>query len=185
MTSTSASSRSASRRRPAGCRWSQAPARTTRSRRSNSPSSPRRPAPTGFWSSRPITTSRTRRASTLIIAAIARSVSLPIIIYNIPGRSVIDMTPETMGRLAADFSNIVGVKDATAKVERVSRAAADLRPGLHPAVRRGRHGARLQRPWRSGLHLGDGECRAEAVRRSSRRPALPATTPRRWRSRTS
>ncbi len=53
-------------------------------------------------------------------AAIARSVSLPIIIYNIPGRSVIDMTPETMGRLASDFSNIIGVKDATSRVERVS-----------------------------------------------------------------
>ena len=53
-------------------------------------------------------------------AAIARAVSLPIIIYNIPGRSVIEMTPDTMGRLAADFSNIVGVKDATAKVDRVS-----------------------------------------------------------------
>jgi 4-hydroxy-tetrahydrodipicolinate synthase len=33
---------------------------------------------------------------------------------------VIDMTPETMGRLANDFKNIVGVKDATGKVERVS-----------------------------------------------------------------
>ncbi|WP_274424268.1 4-hydroxy-tetrahydrodipicolinate synthase [Chelativorans sp. YIM 93263] len=53
-------------------------------------------------------------------AAIARATSLPIIIYNIPPRSVIDMTPETMGRLAKDFSNIVGVKDATAKVDRVS-----------------------------------------------------------------
>ncbi|WP_265515607.1 4-hydroxy-tetrahydrodipicolinate synthase [Nitratireductor luteus] len=53
-------------------------------------------------------------------AAVARSTSLPIIIYNIPPRSVIDMLPETMGRLAADFSNIVGVKDATAKIERVS-----------------------------------------------------------------
>ncbi len=53
-------------------------------------------------------------------SAVAKAVSLPIIIYNIPGRSIIDMTPETMGRLAADFSNIVGVKDATAKVDRVS-----------------------------------------------------------------
>jgi 4-hydroxy-tetrahydrodipicolinate synthase len=39
------------------------------------------------------------------------------VIYNIPGRSVIDMTPETMGRLAR-HRNIVGVKDATAKLER-------------------------------------------------------------------
>ena len=53
-------------------------------------------------------------------AAVARATSLPIIIYNIPPRSVIDMTPETMGRLAHDFANIVGVKDATGKVERVS-----------------------------------------------------------------
>ena len=53
-------------------------------------------------------------------ATIAKATSLPIIIYNIPPRSVIDMTPETMGRLARDFKNIVGVKDATGKVERVS-----------------------------------------------------------------
>jgi len=53
-------------------------------------------------------------------ATVARATSLPIIIYNIPPRSVIDMTPETMGRLAHDFRNIVGVKDATGKVERVS-----------------------------------------------------------------
>lgn len=52
--------------------------------------------------------------------AIARAVTKPIIIYNIPPRSVIDMTPETMARLANDFSNIVGVKDATGKLERVS-----------------------------------------------------------------
>ncbi|MEF2071933.1 4-hydroxy-tetrahydrodipicolinate synthase [Consotaella aegiceratis] len=57
-------------------------------------------------------------------AAIAEAVSLPILIYNIPGRSVIDMLPETMGRLKADFSNIVGVKDATAKVDRVSEQRA-------------------------------------------------------------
>ena len=44
--------------------------------------------------------------------AIHDAVELPIIIYNIPGRSVIDMTPETMGRLAK-LPNIVGVKDAT------------------------------------------------------------------------
>jgi 4-hydroxy-tetrahydrodipicolinate synthase len=44
--------------------------------------------------------------------AIAESVDLPIIIYNIPGRCVIDMTVETMARLAK-LPNIVGVKDAT------------------------------------------------------------------------
>ncbi|ANK90933.1 MULTISPECIES: 4-hydroxy-tetrahydrodipicolinate synthase [Rhizobium] len=53
-------------------------------------------------------------------SAIAEAVALPIYIYNIPGRSVIDMTPETMGALAKAHSNIVGVKDATGKIERVS-----------------------------------------------------------------
>ncbi|KAA2315690.1 4-hydroxy-tetrahydrodipicolinate synthase [Pseudooceanicola sediminis] len=43
---------------------------------------------------------------------------LPIIIYNIPGRSVVDMTPATMGELAK-LPRIVGVKDATAKLDRV------------------------------------------------------------------
>jgi 4-hydroxy-tetrahydrodipicolinate synthase len=53
-------------------------------------------------------------------SAVAEAVSLPIFIYNIPGRSVVDMTPETMGTLARKYKNIVGVKDATGKIERVS-----------------------------------------------------------------
>lgn len=49
--------------------------------------------------------------------------NLPIIIYNIPGRSVIDMTPETMGELAK-LPRIIGVKDATGKIEKVSQQRA-------------------------------------------------------------
>ncbi len=48
---------------------------------------------------------------------------LPIVIYNIPGRSVVDMTPETMGTLAK-LPRIIGVKDATGKIERVSMQRA-------------------------------------------------------------
>lgn len=50
-------------------------------------------------------------------AAIADAVDLPVIIYNIPPRSVIDMSAETMGRLAR-HKNIVGVKDATMNLAR-------------------------------------------------------------------
>ena len=52
--------------------------------------------------------------------ALAEASDLPIIIYNIPGRSVVDMTPETMGELAK-LPTIIGVKDATGKLERVSQ----------------------------------------------------------------
>ena len=53
-------------------------------------------------------------------SAIAEATKLPIIIYNIPPRSVIDMSPETMGALVKAHKNIVGVKDATGKLDRVS-----------------------------------------------------------------
>jgi 4-hydroxy-tetrahydrodipicolinate synthase len=62
----------------------------------------------------------TQRGLYAHFAAVAKATRLPVIIYNIPPRSVIDMTPETMGRLAHDFKNIAGVKDATGKIERVS-----------------------------------------------------------------
>ena len=50
--------------------------------------------------------------------AINDKCDIPIIIYNIPPRSVIDMSVDTMARLF-ELKNIVGVKDATAKIERV------------------------------------------------------------------
>ena len=61
--------------------------------------------------------------------AISESTGLPIVIYNIPGRSVIDMSVDTMARLY-EFKNIVGVKDATANVVRVSQQRAKMGPGF-------------------------------------------------------
>lgn len=52
--------------------------------------------------------------------AIDAAVGVPIIIYNIPPRSIIDMSVETMARLFEDGKNIAGVKDATANLGRVS-----------------------------------------------------------------
>jgi 4-hydroxy-tetrahydrodipicolinate synthase len=51
--------------------------------------------------------------------AINDAVGIPILIYNIPGRSVIDMSVDTMARLF-ELKNIAGVKDATANIARVS-----------------------------------------------------------------
>jgi 4-hydroxy-tetrahydrodipicolinate synthase len=51
--------------------------------------------------------------------AINDNCSIPIIIYNIPSRSVVDMTVETMSRLF-ELKNIIGVKDATGNLDRVN-----------------------------------------------------------------
>ena len=56
----------------------------------------------------------------LHFSAVHDCCDLPIIIYNIPGRSVVDMTPATMGTLAA-LPRIIGVKDATGDLARVSQ----------------------------------------------------------------
>jgi 4-hydroxy-tetrahydrodipicolinate synthase len=52
--------------------------------------------------------------------AVAEAISIPLIIYNIPPRSVVDMSVETMAELFRDCANIVGVKDATANLARAS-----------------------------------------------------------------
>ncbi|MEM6681597.1 MAG: 4-hydroxy-tetrahydrodipicolinate synthase [Pseudomonadota bacterium] len=55
--------------------------------------------------------------------ALTQSSDLPIVIYNIPGRSIVDMSPETMARLA-EIETIVGVKDATGDAARISATRA-------------------------------------------------------------
>ena len=104
--------------------------------------------------------------------AIAESVDLPIIIYNIPPRSVIDMSVETMARLAK-LPNIIGVKDATADLTRPIRTRLAAGPDFCqlsgedgtalPFLAAGGHGcisvtanvaparcAEVQRAWRRG-----------------------------------
>src|SRR3972149_1164930 len=80
--------------------------------------------------------------------AINDAIGIPIIMYNIPARSIVDINVDTMKRLY--------------ELPHIAAAHGDGR-GLQPALGRGHHRARLQRPWRSRLHLGDLECRAAAV----------------------
>src|SRR5438874_1792609 len=62
--------------------------------------------------------------------AINDAIGIPIIIYNIPARSVIDMSVETMKRLF-ELKNIAGVKDATANMVRVSQQREEIGPDFN------------------------------------------------------
>lgn len=61
---------------------------------------------------------------------IAQAVDLPIILYNIPGRCVINMTAETTLRLAHEFDNIVAVKEASGNMDQVKAIVNDAPQGF-------------------------------------------------------
>ena len=54
-------------------------------------------------------------------AAVAKATKLPIIVYNVPGRTGGNIAPETVARLAADFSNIVAIKEAAGNVAQTAQ----------------------------------------------------------------
>ena len=60
--------------------------------------------------------------------AIASAVDLPCVIYNIPGRTGVNMAPETIIRAAAVAPNIIGVKEASGSLDAVSKMVAELGP---------------------------------------------------------
>ncbi|KKC39640.1 dihydrodipicolinate synthase [Devosia epidermidihirudinis] len=53
-------------------------------------------------------------------SAVASAVGIPVILYSVPGRTVVDLTVDTIARLRDAHSNIIGVKDATADLGRTS-----------------------------------------------------------------
>ncbi|KCZ47658.1 dihydrodipicolinate synthase [Hyphomonas sp. CY54-11-8] len=60
--------------------------------------------------------------------AINDAVAMPVILYNVPGRTIVDLQPSTVARLAR-LPNVVGIKDATGDMERVSQHAAQIGEG--------------------------------------------------------
>lgn len=59
-------------------------------------------------------------------STVAGAVGIPVILYSVPGRTVVDLTVETIARLRDAHDNIIGVKDATANMERASMQRAML-----------------------------------------------------------
>lgn len=60
--------------------------------------------------------------------AIAEAISLPVTLYNVPGRTALNLEPTTVGRLAADVENIVALKEATGDMEQMTRLRAVTPP---------------------------------------------------------
>ena len=56
--------------------------------------------------------------------AIAEASPLPIMLYNIPGRTGVNMNPETIARIAADCNNVIGVKEASGDLAQMERVKA-------------------------------------------------------------
>ena len=63
-------------------------------------------------------------------AAIAESTDLPVILYNVPGRTGVNMLPDTTLRLAADFKNIVGIKEASGNLEQIEQIISNRPAGF-------------------------------------------------------
>ena len=93
------------------------------------------------------------------VLAVARAVACPIVLYNIPGRSVVDLAADTTERICERAPNVVGIKDATGNVLRCQELERRLgdrltvlsrRRRAHPADdvgrRRRRDQRHLQRP---------------------------------------
>lgn len=63
-------------------------------------------------------------------SAIAQAVDTPIMLYNIPGRSVINMTAETTLKLARDHENIIAIKEASGKMDQIAEIAKNAPEGF-------------------------------------------------------
>ena len=66
-------------------------------------------------------------------AVLARAAQLPLILYNVPARTVSDILPATLARIVADFlDRIAGIKDSSDLLTRVAEHRASLGPAFVP-----------------------------------------------------
>jgi 4-hydroxy-tetrahydrodipicolinate synthase len=61
-------------------------------------------------------------------SAVASAIGIPVILYSVPGRTVVDLSVDTIARLHEAHANIIGVKDATGNLERASMQRSKLGP---------------------------------------------------------
>ena len=94
--------------------------------------------------------------------AVNDAVGIPIIIYNIPPRSIVDMSIDTMKRLY-ELKNIAGVKDATGNLARTALQRQALGPDFIQLSGEDMTALARDGAWRSWLHFGDVQCCAETL----------------------
>ena len=107
------------------------------------------------------------------LAAVAEAVDIPIVLYNVPSRTITDIAVETMARLAEDRQCRRGQGRDRQPRPRL-RPAPRLRSGFIQLSGNDDMALGLQRDGRHGLHLGHRQCRAAALRRLPGMPALQA-----------
>ncbi|MGL6026751.1 MAG: 4-hydroxy-tetrahydrodipicolinate synthase [Vibrio sp.] len=83
----------------------------------------------GYLSVTPYYNKPTQQGLFLHYNAIAQETDIPVILYNVPGRTAVDMQPETVARLS-EINNIVALKDATGDLSRVAKHRAMCKEGF-------------------------------------------------------
>ena len=115
--------------------------------------------------------------------AIWEAARFPVVAYNVPSRTSVDLLPETVARLAKAGA-IVGIKEATASMDRQVQLVEKVGQGRHRLpLRRRLHRAALHRLRRPRRHLGHRQHRAPGHEGAGGGGAERATSPARSRSR--
>ena len=65
---------------------------------------------------------------------IAKATKKPLILYNVPGRTGVNMSAETTLRIAREFSNVIGIKEASGKMDQVKEIIAGAPEGFHVII---------------------------------------------------
>ena len=113
-------------------------------------------------------------------AHVAERVDIPIVLYNVPGRTGVNLLPETVARLA-EIPNIVAIKEATADLRQASRIIELCGEAITVISGDDFTVLPLLADRRQGRHLGGLERRAGAHGAARATPSSPATSPRRAR----
>ena len=94
-------------------------------------------------------------------AEIAKASAKPIVLYNVPGRTGVNMTAQTTLRIAREFRNVIGIKEASGNMEQVKEIISGAPDGFRVIIGAGNGG---YPQWRIGRYISDRQCNTQAFR---------------------